>query len=301
MIPMILINGPTCTGKSEAAIALAKKINGEIISCDSMQIYRDMNIGTAKITEQQMQNVPHHMIDILAPNEQFSVAAFRDCAMGLIKKIQTEGKVPIFAGGTGLYFDALIYPFSFCESEKNDFLRSRLLNCDNVYDVLQSIDPQAAEILHPNDKKRIIRAIEIKSQTGKSITDRREIHDSAEHIMFTLCMPRDKLYTKINQRVDKMFEIGLEKEVTYIINKYNLTFNSQSMKAIGYKEFENYYNNQFNLEQLKDKIKQNSRRYAKRQITWYKKYNNTLWIDVLEKKNDIAEIMLKRIAEYENR
>lgn len=293
---MLIVGGATATGKSKLAVMLAKTLNGEIISADSMQIYKHMNIGTAKVTEQEMQGIVHHMINIAEPTEQFSVAEYQIQAKELINQITAKGKIPIIAGGTGLYINSLIYKLQFGKSYKDEILRKDLMEQANlygndfVYTKLQKIDPIASTKIHKNNLKRVIRAIEIKTLSGKSITDSDDKRQNVFHRIYAFKAERTDLYKKINNRVDIMFENGLTQEIEKLLDEHKVTFNMQSMQAIGYKEFKDFYNGEITLNQVKELIKKNSRNYAKRQYTWFKAYENCVWLE-----GDINNELCQRI------
>lgn len=288
----IYVVGPTASGKSALAIKLAQKFDGVIISADSMQIYRGLDVGTAKETPLERQTVPHKMIDVVNADEEFSVAEYAEMAKIEIENALKNGKLPIVVGGTGLYFKALIYPMSFANTVKNPELREQLANelkefgAKSLHDKLASFDPKTAERLYENDTKRVIRALEIILTTGKTLEENKDEQQTpdADVVMIGLNCDRQKLYERINERVDKMFDEGLVDEV-YSVG----SFKYQSMQAIGYKEFANIkaekVGNHFiidpeTLEIVKDKIKQHSRNYAKRQLTWFRKYDFVKWFDL---------------------
>lgn len=287
--PPIYIAGPTASGKSALAVKLASKFDSVIISADSMQIYRTLDIGTAKEDAAVRKIIPHKLIDVVDPCEEFSVAEFARMAKIEIENAQNEGKLPIVVGGTGLYFEALLYPMSFAGTNKNEQLRAKLqaeldeIGAHAMHQKLEKLDPESANRLHENDTKRVIRALEIVLSTGKTVSESKDERETPDVIMVALNTERSVLYEKINARVDKMFEQGLVQEVLSVGD-----FSYQSMQAIGYKEFagcdfalENgkYFVNPDELEQIKDKIKQHSRNYAKRQLTWFRKYDFVKWFD----------------------
>ena len=299
MNKIVIISGATATGKSDIAVELAKILNTEIISADSMQIYRDLNIGTAKITKDEMKNIKHHMIDVVESYENFSVSDYRKKSIEIINNLHKINKIPIIVGGTGLYIHSLIYDMDFCEQKSDDKLREKLNEiyktegCDKLYDYLYKLSPEIANKIHKNNVKKVIRNIEILSQNKEiqdfSNTDKSKfIYDVK---LFVLNDNRENLYNKINLRVDKMFELGLEKEIDYL-KSIGLKKENQSMKGIGYREFFEYDN----LEIIKDKIKQNSRHYAKRQITWFKRYDFAIKLDIFNKtKSEIIDSIVEQI------
>jgi len=283
MSKLILVVGATASGKSQIGVNLAKKYNGEIISCDSMQVYRDMNIGTAKITSEEMQSIPHYMIDIVNADAQFSVGEYASMADKAINDIISRGKVPIIVGGTGLYVDGILYPMTF-GGDKNIEIRAELesqfalYGKEYMHSMLAEIDPIDAQKIHPNNVKRVLRALEIYKTTG---TCKSNLQEKNKDLKYEVCMialdvDRNVLYQRIDTRVDKMFEIGLLNEVKQLLSN-GVGFENQSMQAIGYKEFKNYFNATKTLEETIEIIKQNSRNYAKRQLTWFKKYDFAKW------------------------
>ena len=292
---VIVIVGPTASGKTALSIELAKKIDGEIISCDSMQIYKDMNIGSAKPTIEEMQGIKHYMIDIAEPTERFSVAEYKKRSEEAIEEILQKGKVPIIVGGTGLYANSLIYNIEYNEIILDEEYRKNLMKIAEtevglatLYEKARSIDPVAMEKISSNDKKRIIRVLEIKHSTGKNKTEleleSRKNEVKYEYKVFAINMPREILYDRINKRVDIMIENGLIDEVENIIEKYKEF--PTAMQAIGYKEIVMYLKGELTKQEAIEKIKQESRRYAKRQITWFKKIENIKWIDGLKDKDE---------------
>lgn len=292
---VIVIVGPTASGKTALSIELAKKIDGEIISCDSMQIYKDMNIGSAKPTIEEMQGIKHYMIDIAEPTERFSVAEYKKRSEEAIEKILQKGKVPIIVGGTGLYANSLIYNIEYNEIMLDEEYRKNLMKIAEtevglatLYEKARSIDPVAMKKISSNDKKRIIRVLEIKHSTGKNKTEleleSRKNEVKYEYKVFAINMPREILYDRINKRVDIMIENGLIDEVENIIEKYKEF--PTAMQAIGYKEIVMYLKGKLTKQEAIEKIKQESRRYAKRQITWFKKIENIKWIDGLKDKDE---------------
>ena len=270
---VIVIVGPTASGKTALSIELAKKIDGEIISCDSMQIYKDMNIGSAKPTIEEMQGIKHYMIDIAEPTERFSVAEYKKRSEEAIEKILQKGKVPIIVGGTGLYANSLIYNIEYNEIMLDEEYRKNLMKIAEtevglatLYEKARIIDPVAMEKISSNDKKRIIRVLEIKHSTGKNKTEleleSRKNEVKYEYKVFAINMPREILYDRINKRVDIMIENGLIDEVENIIEKYKEF--PTAMQAIGYKEIVMYLKGELTKQEAIEKIKQESRRYAKR-------------------------------------
>ncbi len=301
MIKVFVIAGPTASGKSAFGVDIAKEINGEIISCDSMQIYKRMNIGTAKISIEEMDGVVHHLIDIVEPNEEFSVGEYSFRANELISDIASRGKVPIVVGGTGLYIDSILYPMSFGGCKNIAIRKSLEEDCEKygkeyMHALLREIDPLDAEKIHPNNVKRVLRALEIYKTTGERKSD---MQISQRKLQYDCCMTvldiaRDVLYKRIDSRVDDMFERGLTKEVDALLEE-GITFDGQSMQAIGYKEFRLLYEKKITEDEVKEKIKQNSRNYAKRQITWLKKYEFAKWFDSMTSRNEAREYILENL------
>lgn len=279
MQKILAIAGATASGKSKAAVELAKKLNGEIISMDSMQIYKHMDIGTAKVTLQEMENISHHMIDIVEPNMPFSVSDFVKLAKDKINEITARGKLPILAGGTGLYFESLIYPFNFGGAKSDEDIKNNLykqleqLGAEYLHKKLMEIDPIDGAKIHPNNTKRLIRALEIYEITGNTktnnSTNKQLLYDLD---MYVLDWDREILYDRIEKRVQIMFDNGLQKEIENLL-EVGITFDMQSMQGIGYKEFASYFDGKCSLDDVKNAIILNSRHYAKRQITWFKRYD----------------------------
>ena len=289
MQKIIAIAGPTASGKSSIAVKIAKKIGGEIISMDSMQIYKDMNIGTAKVTSDEMDGIPHHLIDIINPKMPFSVSDFVKLAKNKIDEIISLGKMPILVGGTGLYYESLIYPFGFGGAKSNDEIKAKLYKeleqygAEYLHSKLKEIDPIDAEKIHPNNTKRLIRALEIYELTGSTKSENTKSEKKLQYDidMYVLNTDRQILYEKIEKRVQIMFENGLLNEIKSLLAS-GITFDMQSMQGIGYKEFKDYFDGKITLEQVKDLIILNSRHYAKRQITWFKRYDFAKFLTIEE-------------------
>lgn len=279
--------GPTASGKTALAVALAKQFNGEVVSADSMQIYRKLNIGTAKPTAEEMQGVPHHMLDVADPGESYSVSRYEKEATACVEDILSRGKLPIVCGGTGLYVDALIRGGGFLESGVDSGLRAQLEEEWNVrggeamLQRLASFDPDSAARLHLNDKKRIIRAVEVYLQTGITITAHNArtaaLPPRYDAVMIGLrTEPRQILYSRIDRRVTKMLDAGLEQEARQLLESGDLA--GTAAQAIGYKEMLAYFRGEATLEQAADLIRQKSRNYAKRQLTWFQRDDRVHWI-----------------------
>ncbi len=304
--PLIIIAGPTAVGKSELAVMLAKRIGGEIISADSMQVYRGMDIGSAKITEAEMQGIKHHLIDILDPFEEFNVALFQDLARKAVNEIIADNHIPIVCGGTGFYIQALLYGIDFDESsgEISDYRRMLLKELENsgpeaLYGKLLAIDPKSAAIIHKNNTKRVIRALEFFNETGRSISDHnsemREKESEFNAAYFVLNDERALIYQKIDMRVDKMLENGLVKEVD-ALKRRGLSRDNISMLGLGYKEILDYLNGIITLDEAVYLIKRDSRHFAKRQLTWYKRERDTIWLNKKDFDYDYDKILSYCVA-----
>ncbi|MGG6819636.1 tRNA (adenosine(37)-N6)-dimethylallyltransferase MiaA [Staphylococcus pseudoxylosus] len=300
---LIVLVGPTAVGKTEFSIELAKKVDGEIISGDSMQVYKHMDIGTAKITQDEMSGIPHHMIDILEPNENFSAYEFKNRAQRLIKEITARGRVPIIAGGTGLYIQSLIYNYDFedetISEQKSLEIEAKLSELDQLsnealHQYLASFDEVSAQDIHPNNRKRVRRAIQYYLKTKKLLSSRKKVQQFTENydtLLLGIEMSRDILYQRINKRVDIMLERGLVSEVQQLVDNGYET--SQSMQAIGYKEIVPVIKKELSLDEATEKLKQHSRNYAKRQMTWFKNKLDVLWLD-RERKS--LSLMLEEVS-----
>lgn len=300
---VIVIGGPTASGKSNLAVELAKRIDGEIISADSMQIYKDMNIGTAKVTEQEKQGIKHYMLDIISPEERYNVSTYKKEAEKKIEEILAKGKVPIIVGGTGLYIDTLVYGIEFQGEEVDEEYR-RVLNeiaekegLEKLYQKAVKIDPEAMRKISPNDRKRIIRVLEIYHKTGKTKTEQEKESRKNEvkynYKVFAITMDREKLYKRIENRVDQMIEEGLIEEVKALKKKYSKF--PTAMQGLGYKEVVEYLENRISFEDMIENLKKETRRYAKRQLTWFRKNKEIIW---LNGENDINS-NLERIIEQQ--
>lgn len=285
---ILIIAGPTAVGKTNISIKLAKALNGEIISTDSMQIYKHMDIGSAKITKEEMDGVPHYLIDFVDPHDEFSVSEFKQLATEKIKDIHSRGKLPMLVGGTGLYVDSIICDMNFTESEKNEEYREYLnILADEkgnqyLHEMLKDIDLESYNNIHYNNRKRVIRALEVYKLTNKpfsSFKAKNNIYKTSYNIYYyVLDMDRQKLYERINQRVDIMLKAGLIDEVKKL-HQLGLTDDMQSMKGIGYKEILYYLQGKISLEDAIEMIKQGSRNYAKRQLTWFRKDPRAIFIN----------------------
>lgn len=284
-----IIAGPTAIGKSDISIDVAKSFDGEIISADSAQVYKYMNIGTAKLKKEEMQGIPHYMIDEIYPDENFSVALFRDKATQYIKKVTDKGKLPIFVGGTGLYINSLLNNLDFTDSIIDEDYRKKLKDValekgnEYLHNTLNKIDPISYEKLHPNDLKRVIRALEVYKHTGKPISyfqiKSREHPCQYEFAYVCLNMNRQKIYDRIDTRVDRMIKEGLIDEVE---NLLKMGYNKEltSMQALGYKEVIPFIEGKLSIEEAINTLKSNTRHYAKRQLTWFRADKRVFWINV---------------------
>ena len=297
---VIVICGPTASGKTALSIELAKQINGEIVSADSMQIYKDMDIGTAKPTQEEKQGIKHYLIDFVSPDERYSVADYKQDAKKAIREILKKGKVPIIVGGTGLYVDSLIYEIEYPNIEFDEKYREKLEKeveengLEELYEKAKEIDNEAIQKISKNDKKRILRILEIYHATGKNKTEQekesRKKEVEYDYKVFALKWDREMLYERINKRVDIMLEQGLIEEVKSIYEKYNKF--PTAMQGLGYKEVVEYLENKTTKEEMIEKIKQETRRYAKRQMTWFRKNKQKIWLNGEDKKQNNTQIIL---------
>lgn len=308
--PLIVLTGPTAVGKTKLSISLAKAINGEIISADSMQVYQKMDIGTAKISREEMQGVKHYLIDEFSPEEEFNVVKFKEYALKYMEEIYAARKVPIIVGGTGFYIQALLYDIQFDQNEEGDHsYRGQLEELASekgatyLHNMLREIDPKSAEAIHANNVKRVIRAIEFYHQNGYPISEHNEEQRQNEspynYAYFVLNHERSILYNRIDQRVDLMLEQGLVKEVQELYDEgYDLSL--VSMQGLGYKEIISYFEGEISLEEAIYRIKRDTRHFAKRQITWFKRERDVIWVDkqkFAEDEEKILDYMLKILKE----
>ena len=302
-IPLIILTGPTAVGKTALSIELAKDLNAEIISADSMQIYEYMDIGSAKVTKKEMDGVIHHMIDEVKPDFAFSVSEFQNRANKYIKEIANKGKNVLVTGGTGLYLNSLIYNMDFAKSNSNSKVREELekelkeKGIDYMHEKLKSLDSDAASRIHKNNIKRVIRAIEV-CLDGKKMQDfSSDLKYNEDYLPIIIVLNRDReiLYNRINKRVDIMMESGLVKEVKKLLDM-GYDKNLISMQGIGYKEIVKYLEDEYTLEEAVEIIKRDSRRYAKRQITWFKRYKDSKWFDL--EKYDNIEVLKEDILNF---
>lgn len=312
--PLIILTGPTAVGKTDLSIRLAKEINGEIISADSMQVYRRMNIGTAKITPAEMEGVPHHLIDILEPDEGFNVFLFKELAKRAIEEILSRGRVPVIVGGTGFYIQAVLYDIDFTDNDADDGIRGELTRvyeqkgAEYLHELLREIDPKSAQDIHANNVKRVIRAIEFYRQTGRRISEhnagQRENESPYNFAYFVLNDDREALYDRINRRIDKMMEAGLVKEVQGLMEE-GLDRSLVSMQGLGYKEIIAYLKGELSLEEAVYILKRDTRHFAKRQLTWFRREKKVDFVELKElggREQAFAYIMQKvnrMLGQYE--
>ena len=304
MEKVVVICGPTASGKTSLSIELAKKINGQIISADSMQIYDEMDIGTAKPTKEEMQGIKHYLIGNVKPTNRYSVSEYKKDATNAIEETIQDNKFPIIVGGTGLYVNSLIYGIDYPEIETDLEYRKKLEEIaekeglNKLYNMAKEIDEKAMEKISPNDQKRILRVLEIYNQTGKTKTEL-EIESRKNGVkydfrVFAIDMPREILYERINKRVDIMFENGLLEEVQRLYKKYGEELYT-AIQAIGYKEVIDYINGKYTKEEMIEKIKMETRRYAKRQLTWFRKIENITWLNGLNDTQSNIDIILENL------
>lgn len=301
MNKIIAVAGPTAVGKTKFAIDIARNFNGEIVSCDSMQLYKYMNIGSAKPTSEELSQAKHHLVDIIDPRDDFSVAQYQKLAKAAIADIIDRGKIPVISGGTGLYLNSLIYDMDFSNTPQDSAYRERLARIaeakgsSELHKMLCRLDRNAAESIHPNNTKKIIRALERIHGGEKTVRPFREISREAkeyEVILIGLTRNREELYDRINKRVDKLMEMGLVDEVQTLM-EMGLNEDNISMKGIGYKEIMDYLSGKCSLQAAIDTVKKNTRHYAKKQLTWYRRYDKIIWYnisDFVDDENAAGEI-----------
>ncbi len=310
--PLIILTGPTAVGKTKASIGLAKALNGEIISADSMQVYKYMDIGSAKIRPEEMQGIRHYLIDELEPDEEFHVVRFQQMAKEAMEEIYAKGKIPIVVGGTGFYIQALLYDIDFTESNEDSTYRKELeqlayeKGAEHLHDMLRKVDPVSADTIHANNVKRVIRALEFYQQTGEKISDHNEQERAKESpydfCYFVLNDDRENLYERINLRIDQMLEEGLIEEVQALKDK-GYTRDMVSMQGLGYKEILDHLNGECTLEEAVYILKRDTRHFAKRQLTWFRREHDVIWIDKSFYNYDedkILQAMLSSIRERTN-
>ncbi|WP_283234583.1 tRNA (adenosine(37)-N6)-dimethylallyltransferase MiaA [Alteribacter keqinensis] len=297
---IVVLAGPTAVGKTAASISLAKAFNGEIISGDSMQIYKGMDIGTAKITEEEKQGIKHHLLDFKDPRDSFSVQEFQECATCLIDHIHSQGKIPFLVGGTGLYVSSVIYGYEFSDVKEDAGFRERMEafarkhGAEALHEKLKDADPKSYEAIHPNNVRRVIRALEVYETTGVPFSEKGTAQKESPYdvTLIGLMMEREKLYERIDYRVDLMMEQGLLDEVKRLYDSG--VRDCQSVQAIGYKEIYAYLEGRMTLEEAVSALKQNSRRYAKRQLTWFRNKMDITWFDMTHD----AEQKVREIHEF---
>lgn len=308
MKPLIILTGPTAVGKTALSIGLAKAVDGEIISADSMQVYRKMNIGTAKIEPSEMQGVRHHLIDILDPGEEFNVVLFKRYALEAMEDIYSRGKIPVIVGGTGFYIQALLYDIDFENNDNDMSYREELQRLaaekgnSHIHDMLSKVDPESAEKIHENNVKRVIRALEFYRKTGMKISEHNETEAQKESPYnfeyFVLNDDRSKLYDRIDRRIDIMLEQGLEAEVRQLVSE-GYSRELVSMQGLGYKEIIDYIQGRCSFDEAVYTLKRDTRHFAKRQITWFKREKQVTWVNKNEydSESSILEYMMNRLRE----
>ncbi|MCC2253207.1 tRNA (adenosine(37)-N6)-dimethylallyltransferase MiaA [Ruminococcus sp. CLA-AA-H200] len=305
--PLIILAGPTAVGKTDLSVRLAKQINASVISADSMQVYRHMDIGSAKITPEEMDGVPHYLVDVLEPEEEFSVVRFQQMAKEAAEEIYARGQIPLVVGGTGFYVQALLYDIDFTENDGDDSFRRELeqtakeQGSEYLHDLLKERDPKAAEQIHPNNVKRVIRALEFYQQTGKRISEHNEEERGKESpyefAYFVLTDERSRLYERIDRRVDLMMEQGLLEEVRELKER-GVRRDSTAMQGLGYKELYAYLDGAYDLEEAVRVIKRDTRHFAKRQLTWFKRERDVIWADrsvIGQDEDRLLEFMIENL------
>lgn len=310
MNELVILTGPTAVGKTEISIELAKRIGGEIISADSVQVYRGMDIGSAKITKEAMNGIPHYLIDVLEPTEEFNVNIFQNMAQNAIEEIQSKGKIPIIVGGTGFYIQAVLYDIDFDSTQDDHSYRKQLEDTakekgnEYLHDQLMKVDPDSANAIHFNNVKRVIRALEYYHDTGKTISSHNKAQRSNvspyNFVYFVLNDKRELLYDRINKRVDIMLEHGLLDEVKGLLNN-GCKKEMVSMQGIGYKEVVDYFENNLTLEELSELIKKNTRHFAKRQLTWFRREKDVTMINVSDLDYNQEKIINEMIMNLKKR
>ena len=286
--PLVILTGPTAVGKTALSIKLASEIGGEIISADSMQVYRQMDIGSAKIKPEEMGGIPHHLIDILEPDEEFNVCLFEKLALEAMEQIYERGHIPVVVGGTGFYIQALLYQIDFTEEETDTAFRDKLWQLGEekgnhyLHELLRKVDPKSAEEIHENNRKRVIRALEFYENCGKPISthnkEQRQKTSAYNSCYFVLTDDRKKLYERIESRVDQMLSKGLVDEVR-TLKEWGCNASMVSMQGLGYKEILEYLDGRCSLLEAVEKIKKETRHFAKRQLTWFRREKDVIWLD----------------------
>lgn len=308
--PLVILTGPTAVGKTELSILLAKSIGGEIISADSMQVYKHMDIGSAKITREEMQGVPHHLIDIIEPTEEFNIVLFKQYVMQALEEIYSKGHIPILTGGTGFYIQAILYDVDFTKCEEDTSFRKQMEEIGRseegkhlLWERLLQVDEASALLIHENNVKRVIRALEFYEKTGRKISEHNEQQRARsspyDFCYFVLNDDRLLLYDKIDKRVDQMFEKGLVQEVKNL-RTMGLKKDMVSMQGLGYKEVLSYFDNEISLERAIYLVKRDTRHFAKRQLTWFRREEDVIWIDKSEfsySNQAILEYIIQKLKE----
>ncbi len=307
--PLIILTGPTAVGKTALSVKLAQKTGGEIISADSMQVYRHMDIGSAKIRPDEMRGVPHHLIDVLEPQEEFNVTVFQNMAKKAIGEIRSRGHIPILAGGTGFYIQAVLYDIDFTENAEETSVREALertaeeKGAQYLHQMLKEVDPESAALIHANNIKRTVRALEYYMQTGQKISEHNEKERSRRSAYnacyFVLNDEREKVYERIDRRVDRMLSDGLVKEVQ-ALKEMGCTRDLVSMQGLGYKEILGYLDGEYDLDRAVYLIKRDTRHFAKRQLTWFRRERDVIWLNRQDFPSEDA-ILSRMIAECEER
>ncbi len=302
--PLVIIAGPTAVGKTDISIEIAKKLDGEIVSADSMQIYKYLDIGSAKPTQEEMQEIKHYLIDEIDPCAEFSVSEYKELAKKYIQEVSSKGKLPIVAGGTGLYVNSLVYDMDFSNASSNKEIRDKLTKeyeeygSEYLHNKLKEVDNKASQRIHPNNVQKVIRALEIFYTTGETIKDFSSDlveNEDYNYILIGLNRDREELYDRVNKRVGIMIDNGLIEEVKNLVNM-GLKAEDISMKGIGYKEIIGYLDGEYDLDRAIYLIKRNTRRYAKRQLTWFKRYKKMKWFNLDE--NIDKEKIISNIIEF---
>ena len=304
--PLIIITGPTAVGKTALSVELAREIGGEIISADSMQVYRYMDIGSAKVTKEEMDGIPHHLIDVLEPTEEFNVVTFQKMAKEALEGIYERGHIPVIAGGTGFYIQALLYDIDFTETKEDDSYRKALEEKaakegpEVLHEMLKAVDPESAAAIHANNVKRVIRALEFHAQTGGKISEHNEKERGKESpyqfFYYVLNTDRPVLYERIDRRVDIMLAQGLVEEVKKL-KEMGCTRELISMQGLGYKEILAYLNGETSLEEAVYILKRDTRHFAKRQLTWFKRERDVRWLNLPEFDNDRTKVLAHIVTE----
>lgn len=306
--PLIILTGPTAVGKTHLSIALAKAVNGEIISADSMQVYKQMDIGTAKIRPEEMDGVPHHLVDVLSPKEEFNIVLFQQMAKEAMEKIYAQGKIPILVGGTGFYIQAVLYDIDFTETCEDKGYREELQEFadkegeEALHNLLKEKDPKAAEEIHPHNVKKVIRALEFYKSTGKPISahneEQRQKESPYNFLYLVLNQDREILYERIEKRIDQMVSEGLVEEVQ-ALKEQGCHKEMVSMKGLGYKEILSYLDGEMTLEEAITLLKRDTRHFAKRQLTWFRREKEPVWIEkgAFENEDKILEHVLYLLKE----